>query len=417
MRRWSVPTVVVAAAVALGGSLLLAPRLLGGTDAGACESVSERSAGVRCVAPVDAPEAVAATVDPGDAPSSPSTSGAAPPTAAPTDPGDAAVAEPQLALPAAPDPDRPAALLDITEPSPSLPNPFVRFVGDRYVMYTTEARDAVGAKQNVPVLESTDLRTWSFVRDALPDGGVGAWAVPEATWAPDVARIGGRWVLLYTARLAGHVPATQCIGVATGTDPTGPFTPAPEPIVCQLDRGGSIDPRSFRERDGTWWLHWKSDDNREVDGTSTSSIYAQRLDSSGTALLGEAHRILEVSQPWEGRIVEAPQMVRAGERLWLFYSANWFNQPAYAIGVASCDTPVGPCTKPFDGPWLTSNAQGAGPGEGSLFLDRHGRWRLVYSPVAQQYRTETDRPIALATVGFDASGPYLADPLLPDPSG
>jgi beta-xylosidase len=313
----------------------------------------------------------------------------------------------RLDLPPAPDPQRPATLLPLTEPSPSLPNPFVLVDGDRYLMFTTEARDAVGAKQNVPVLESPDLDTWRFVRDALPT--VGEWAVPEATWAPDVARIGDDWILFYTARVADLDPPTQCIGAAVGAAPEGPYEPEPEPIVCQLDRGGSIDPRTFRDQDGTWWLHWKSDDNREVDGTSTSTIHAQRLDATGVALLGEPSAVLEVTQPWEGRIVEAPHLIEADGRLWLFYSANWFNQPAYGIGVAACDTPAGPCTKPFDGPWLSSNAQGEGPGEGSLFLDRGGRWRLVYSPVAQQYRTETDRPVALATIGFDDLGPYLAD--------
>lgn len=313
----------------------------------------------------------------------------------------------RLDLPPVSDPTHPATLLDLTEPSPSLPNPFVLVQPDRYLMFTTEARDAVGAKQNVPVLESDDLATWRFVRDALPT--VGDWAVPEATWAPDVARIGETWVLYYTARVADVAPPTQCIGAAVGAHPEGPYDPAPEPIVCQLDRGGSIDPRSFRDPDGTWWLHWKSDDNRDVDGTTTSSIHAQRLDASGTGLVGAPTAILEVTQPWEGRIVEAPQLVEADGRLWLFYSANWFNQASYGIGVAECATPAGPCTKPFDRPWLASNAQGEGPGEGSLFLDHEGRWRLVYSPVAQQFRDETDRPVALAAVGFDEVGPYLAD--------
>ncbi len=313
-----------------------------------------------------------------------------------------------LALPAAPDPQRPAVLLHVTEPSPSLPNPFVLPVDDGYLMFTTEARDAVGAKQNVPVLRSASLRSWAFVRDALPD--VGAWATPEATWAPDVAHVDGGWALYYTARLAGHRPATQCIGAAVAGAPEGPYRPGTKPIVCQLDRGGSIDPRTFRAGDGTLWLHWKSDDNADVDGTSTSTIYAQELSADGTTLVGAPARILEVSQPWEGRIVEAPDMIEAAGSRWLFYSGNWFNQPDYAIGVARCDSPAGPCTKVFDRPWLASNAQGSGPGEGSLFQDHDGRWRLIYSPVAQQYRSETDRPIALATVGFDDHGPYLADP-------
>lgn len=317
---------------------------------------------------------------------------------------------PQLALAPARDPQRPARLLDISAPSPSLPNPFVLVVDGEYLMFTTEAMDAVGAVQNLPVLRSPDLRRWEFVHDGLPDGEVGAWAAAHATWAPDVAKVDGGWALYYTARHGGIERETQCIGVATAERAVGPYTPAPDPIVCQLDRGGSIDPRTFRDSDGQLWLHWKSDDNSDVDGTSTSTIYGQRVSADGTTLVGEASRILEVTQPWEGRIVEAPQMIEADGRLWLFYSANWFNQPAYAIGVAACDTPAGPCTKPYDRPWLASNAQGAGPGEASLFQDLQGRWRMVYAPVAQQFRDETDRPIALATIGFDDAGPYLAEP-------
>lgn len=353
----------------------------------------ERAAGVRCTV--------------GSSPTPPETTRTAPDSGVPIT-GRTTTEPIRLALPPAPDPERPAQLLPLTEPSPSLPNPYVLALADRYLMFTTEARDAVGAKQNVPVLESSDLQQWRFVRDALPS--LGEWAVPEATWAPDVARIGDAWLLFYTARVADLDPPTQCIGAAMSAVPDGPYVPTPEPIVCQLDRGGSIDPRTFQDRDGQWWLHWKSDDNRDVDGTATASIHAQRLDGAGTAVVGEPTAVLEVTQPWEGRIVEAPQMVEAAGRLWLFYSANWFNQPAYGIGVAECDTPAGPCTKPFDGPWLSSNGQGEGPGEASLFLDRSGRWRMVYSPVAQQYRTETDRPVALSTVGFDAVGPYLADP-------
>ena len=120
-------------------------------------------------------------------------------------------------------------------------------------------------------------------------------------------------------------------------------------------------------------------------------------------------RILEADQPWEGRIVEAPQMVRVDGRYWLFYSGNWFNQPGYGIGVAECAGPFGPCRKHLRGPWLGSNAQGAGPGEGSLFHDERGWW-IVYGPWAVEFTASTPRPAALAHVAFGSSGPYLARP-------
>ena len=97
-------------------------------------------------------------------------------------------------------------------------------------------------------------------------------------------------------------------------------------------------------------------------------------------------------------------------KLWLFYSGNWFNQSDYGLGVASCETPAGPCTKPFDGPWLSSNGQGEGPGESSLFTSLNGRLWIAYHPHAVDYRTFTPRPVALAPVAFDDVGPFLARP-------
>src|SRR5690606_9780815 len=132
----------------------------------------------------------------------------------------------RLALPPAPDPLRPARMLDIDTPSPSLPNPFVLVVDGEYLMFTTEALDRTGAVHSVPVLRSTDLHSWEFVHDALPYGGVGDWAVPGATWAPDVTRAESGWVLYYTARHATETRKTQCIGVATADVAIGPYEAA-----------------------------------------------------------------------------------------------------------------------------------------------------------------------------------------------
>jgi Glycosyl hydrolases family 43 len=138
----------------------------------------------------------------------------------------------------------------------------------------------------------------------------------------------------------------MCIGVAVSASPTGLFEPVgDDPTICQRERWGSIDARTFRSPDGRLWLHWKSDDNADVEGDSHSSIYAQELAPDGVTLVGEPRPILDVDSPWEGRIVEASHMVEVDGAHWLFYSGNWFNQAAYAIGLAKCDGPVGPCIR------------------------------------------------------------------------
>ncbi|CAN5623449.1 glycoside hydrolase family 43 protein [soil metagenome] len=286
-----------------------------------------------------------------------------------------------------------------------MPNPFVLVEDDRYVLYASQ----IGIYDpTIQVRTSDTLDQWGPPTDAMPQ--VPAWVAAGFTWAPDVRRVGDTYAMWFTARVkALEDPPTQCIGVAFADDALGPFVGDPEPLVCQLDRRGSIDPRSFAAEDGTLWLHWKSDDNADVDGTTTSSIYAQRLSVDARRLIGDPTRILEVDQPWEGRIVEAPHMLRRPDgRHWLWYSGNWFNQAAYGIGVAECEGPAGPCRKPFDGPWLASNAQGDGPGESSHVVDHEGRVWILYSPLAQQFETTTKRPVAMARVGFDERGPYLA---------
>jgi beta-xylosidase len=301
------------------------------------------------------------------------------------------------------DPRRPANILFEGE---DVPNGFV--LVDEGVWYLYASQGIIG-KQNLPLRTSDDGgQTWRRPRDTMPL--LAAWVEKGNTWAPDVRRIGDRYVMWYTARLAGQEKATQCIGVAVADSPEGPFAPEPDPRICQLERRGSIDPRTYQAPDGQLWIHWKSDDNADTEGNTKSSIYAQRLEADGITLIGEPTEMLTVTQKWEGRIVEAPQLVEGpGGRLWMFYSGNWFNQPDYGLGIAECTTPAGPCRKPYNGPWLPHNEQGMGPGEASFFTDEHGRTWMVYSPWEVRYRTPTPRPVALAGIGFDERGPYLAD--------
>jgi beta-xylosidase len=298
------------------------------------------------------------------------------------------------------DPSSPAR---IVTPGEDLPTPFVLVDQGWYFMYAYEG--LFGRGGNLTVRVSPDFEHWGPRLDVLPV--TPPWAIPTTVWAPDVQHIGDQYVLYFTARVQDRPSPTQCIGSATASSPLGPFTPVDQMLVCQLDRLGSIDPRGFVDADGARWLHWKSDDNADIDGTSHTSIYAQRLSADGLSLVDQPTIILNADQPWEGRIVEMAQMFLENGRYWLFYSGNWYNQPVYGIGVASCAGPAGPCTKPYPRPILGSNAQGAGPGEQSLFTDAKGTW-MVYAPLAVDYQALTVRPVALARIGFTESGPYLA---------
>ena len=122
---------------------------------------------------------------------------------------------------------------------------------------------------------------------------------------------------------------------------------------------------------------WKSEDNANPgvpgpDQNGYTGIYTQHLSSDGRTLLGQPTKIFAPSEPWEGTIVESPDMVEAWGTYWLFYSGNWYFSPEYGIGVAACQSPFGPCTDVSTKPFIGSNHQGLGPGEESVFQDAGG---------------------------------------------
>jgi len=215
-------------------------------------------------------------------------------------------------------------------------------------------------------------------------------------------------VMWFSALIKNHSALLQkCIGAATATSPKGPFVGQPKPLICQLNQDGSIDPRSYMTKSGHLWMIWKSDNNADVNAPSHTFIYSQRLAPNGLSLIGPRYRLLTADQPWEGRIVEAPQMVHAGGAYWLFFSGNWFNSSWYAIGVAKCAGLTGPCYQPFSRPLIHSDREGQGPGEASLF-HANGSWWIVYAPWSVNFHRK--RPVAILQVHFAPWGPSFARP-------
>jgi beta-xylosidase len=250
------------------------------------------------------------------------------------------------------------------------PDPCVVAAADVFYAYGTN-----DAHANVPVLSSRDLVHWKSEGDALPR--LGAWAVPGRTWAPEVFPTpDGGYALYYTARTADG--SRQAIGLATAAHPRGPFVDAgTAPLIDDCDEGGSIDAGAYRHSDGTAYLYWKNDGN--AVGRPTH-LYGQRLSADGSALLGERVELLTNHRPWHGAVIEAPQMIRHDDQLYLFYSGNAFDSDAYAVGYARCDGPLGPCHDARENPILRSSDHAAGPGH-SYVVDGPGdtTWILYHA--------------------------------------
>jgi hypothetical protein len=172
------------------------------------------------------------------------------------------------------------------------------------------------------------------------------------------------------------------VSVATAASPAGPFTDTSSgPLVCQLDRGGSIDPGVFTDSQGSSYLLWKSDDN--ALGRPTT-LWGRLLAAGGVGFApwSSSVRLLTQTAAWQAPALEGPTMVKSGTTYFLFYGANNWNSSSSAIGYATCSRPLGPCqNQSTSGPWFanTSGTAPVGPQGPTIFTDVTGNRRLGFA--------------------------------------
>ncbi len=277
------------------------------------------------------------------------------------------------------------------------PDPAVILVGQTYYAYATNS-----VAGNIQIIDSTDLTHWTAIGNALPS--LPAWAAANNTWAPAVAKIGGNYVLYYAADVAGGTK--ECISVASASQPQGPFSDtSTAPLECQKALGGSIDPASFIDTNGAPYLVWKSG----VPGSS--KIWSEQLSASGTSFAPGANptALLVPDQAWESGTVEAPDLVTTGGSYFLFYSGNDWNTAKYAVGVATCSGPLGPCSDATPSPILSSGTGVAGPGGEWVFADTSGSfWIAFHAWVPGAVGFPNSRDLYLRRLTFGALGPTVA---------
>ncbi len=333
--------------------------------------------------------------------------------AAPTEEATEPTAEPTATVPPATPTERPgptetAAPEEGTFVNPVLdqdfPDPDVLKVGDTYYAYATNTGNT-----NIQAARSTDLVTWEHIGETLPS--IPSWGVVQFgyLWAPEVTTSadGQTYLMYYTARFRteegdGH----QCIGVATSDSPEGPFrSPAEEPFICNHDMGGSIDAASFVDEDGTRYVLWKNDGN--CCGYPTW-LWIQQVSDDGLTLIGEPTQLIKRDQPWEGNLIEAPTLWKDEGKYYLFYSANDYSSPNYAVGYAVADNVLGPYEKPLSQPFLkTSIPAGViGPGGQDIVFDPDGdTWMLYHT-----WDPESFRHMRIDELTFEDGAPVLLGP-------
>ncbi|WP_205480791.1 glycoside hydrolase family 43 protein [Sphingomonas arenae] len=305
----------------------------------------------------------------------------------------------------------------------NFPDPFITEHNGEFIAYSTNDGP------NVPMATSRDLVTWAFVmdpadatkkRDAMPT--LAPWAKAGSTWAPEVMKVGDHWILYYTA--AYRKQNIQCLGAAVARDPKGPFVDtSPEPFLCQRELGGTIDANPFRDRDGKLYLYFKNDGNRVRRPTR---LWGVQLSADGLKLQGEPVDLgMTDKDRWEGGVIEAPTMVLTPQGHTMFYSAGFFGWDAkerfspYAMGYASCQGPLGPCSDAKENPILYSYSDPgstgclSGPGHQNIFRANGGTFISFHAwATTRSCRPHREsRYLYIAPFGWENGKPAIAPSL------
>jgi beta-xylosidase len=224
--------------------------------------------------------------------------------------------------------------------------------GRRYYAVCTGGRFAIRT--------SRDLVSWEDTGAFILPSGKPAWAANgNRNWAPELHRVGDKYVAYFTSV---DEQDRLCIGAAVSDTPTGPYTVSVAPLV--QDAQGVIDATFFEDDDGRRFLIYKIDGNASGDPTP---IYLRELAPDGLSFAAGSsvtQILVNDAATWEGGVVEGPWLVKRSGYYFLFYSGNVYDQ-RYRTGVARSTSLLGPYEKHGD-PILGINSQWVGPGHGSV---------------------------------------------------
>lgn len=290
-----------------------------------------------------------------------------------------------------------------------LSNPLpVREAGDPHFIKEGEEFFAFGTGGPIGfnVWRSNDLGTFTKEK-ALKKI---SWASGDY-WAPEVYKVGGKFVMFFTARW--KETGTLRIGVAVSDAPQGPYEDA---IGAPLfDPGYAvIDGSLYFDENGTPYMAYARDcSENTVNGRRESHLYGIELAPDLLSVVGEGVLLAQPDSEWEFLSEdpvwnEGPFVIRHNDKYYLYYSANYFAQKEYTVGVAVAAHPLGPYTKQANNPILNfiekdGEVLVSGPGHNSFFT--------VGDELFTAYHTHTypvapsgNRQINIDRAGFHADG-------------
>ena len=292
-------------------------------------------------------------------------------------------------------------------------DPWILSHEDAYYLYGTHDRDP---HAGIPVYTSTDLVHWRWEGFAFKRHRKNF--AQHHHWSPEVQRVGDAFYMFFCAspNPTPEPPLQMRIVLARSDSPLGPFVELEAPLFEPEPGDEAIEPHLFMDDDGAPHFFW----TRVTTGQNQICHAPMREDLTGLA--GSPEVILTAEQAWEShawdghQVVEGPFVHKEGAHYYLFYTANHFRDPNYAMGYARARAITGPWVKPREAPILQRSETVAGPGNGVIVSSPDGTESFLAYHTHQSPREAGWRMLALDRLHFEAGEDDVLTPVLVGPT-
>lgn len=220
--------------------------------------------------------------------------------------------------------------------------------GEYYYSYSTDVGYGVAVRPGLQVRRSKDLVQWTYVGwvfNSLPAMGSAfissAGGTPfNALWAPCIVKVGSEFRLYYS--LSSAVPRLSVIGLATASNPQGPWTERGLVVTSKNDaviQTNAIDPSVIVTNTGEHWMMY---------GSGWDGIYTLRLNpATGLAATTDDRGVRIANRGFTGGRyngnIEAADLIYNPtlNKYYLFIAYDWIDTK-YNVRVVRGDNPTGP---------------------------------------------------------------------------
>lgn len=246
----------------------------------------------------------------------------------------------------------------------------------KYYLYGT------GGSGGYDVHVSSDLVNWK----QQPKKAVAPnlWGISSNYWAPDVEYIDGKFYMVVTC--------SESIGIAVSDSPLGPFKEYHKTVLYK----GAIDGHIFVDDDGKIYLYY-------VHFNNGNNIAGVQLDKNMQPIESTWKQIITPVEEWEtrdGKITEGPYMLKHNGVYYLTYSGSHYINPKYAVGYATCETPLGNFDKYDLNPIMVGNSQVYGAGHHCFTTTKDGSQLIIVYHTHKSTDTIHSRKVCIDLARF-----------------